>query len=205
LFGPLWEESWSWHVLYDMEPITEVAWKEVFSVGPGAPEHVAAAHVFLTQAPGTATPRERARAILGLAQAGVDAGACALLWPAGRRLLAGPGLPDLCLVDAAKADGVDFATIMTSFEDRGSGPDGRTRLATVGLGQFDLPELCCGVDPARRTEEEAAVTELLDAAVPYLIDLGRPLRPGETIHVGERVWQARGRDDVFQTFVRIDG
>ncbi|MEZ0227341.1 MAG: hypothetical protein ACAI25_01865 [Planctomycetota bacterium] len=196
-FGYVRDGDWTWLVSHDAHPVPETAWRTTFHAGPSAPAHLSAVNVYLVQQPAGATPLEQVRSTLDLAWAWQRAGATALVWPEPRMVLEGAKLARTCARRPSQLTTAELAWLLVAFTDFGV-ESGSRRLGTMGLTQFDQPELCCEVSDPPTEEERMAVVQFLAAAVPNVIDLGRPLEAGERIAVAGHRCVAGARTGLVQ-------
>ena len=150
--------------------------------------HDAALIGFLVAAAPDAGPLDRARTLAALAFACLDAGAHLLAFPDGRTAF----VPDeLRALDPAKLT----ADELWLFVSRGwaSPPDelGRAWVRTFGLHGFGLPDVATRIyaQGLGAGDEAKAADALLGNLPRYLLELGRPLQPGETVNVAQRRWK----------------
>jgi len=193
-FGPLIEGTWGWHVVIDLGSLPAAAWETGFGSGK-PPAHGAHAFLFLLEAPRGSTGLERVRSTLEIAWAFLDAGAVALLAPSGGTLNQRKLIADY---DPRELDAETATALLISYAAMGKGADGRYWIRTRGMSQFNLPDLCATLSgpPQQHQAEVERIQALFTTVAPTLIARDQPLREGETVEVGSRVWRAAGRQEL---------
>ncbi|GIW80285.1 MAG: hypothetical protein KatS3mg105_2092 [Gemmatales bacterium] len=180
-FGPLSWEQWRWHVLIDlhgMPPEVERIVAGTFAHDATRAliqEHQMAVMLFLMSGPEEASPLDQLRSLCKVAWCWFDVGADVFIWPRGQVSWRASEIRHLSPENLDHDDILYF----TSYGVAGDGEGGQY-WRSWGLGAFGLPDLVCVV---RNAEDQQIADVLFRSLIPYVMQLGGPLRDGDEVEL----------------------
>ena len=139
---------------------------------------------FLVGGPSPCGALEPIRQLSRITWPWLELGAELVIWPDGGTAST---VDELRIIDPA-AINEDHLYHFVSTQEVGADSRGQHWFRTYGLQQFLLPDLACVV-PLRTAPYLKAVKTCLASVPPYLIQIGRPLSPGETLNLDSSTWE----------------